>query len=152
MESQKLTAKFTSPREVLLVSPAGDRCQRFEAGETALVHRSLFGVAIASGLMPEEPLEITLEAENTSPTPKKSQEQIVHEGLIEACRLLILRGNPNDFTLAQGLPRASSVKKLVNFNFTAQDVKRAFEEAMHEVNTNGDDGKEHSEPGSGAAE
>ena len=114
------------------------------------MHQSLFGEAVAAGLMPEEPLDVKEEVV-VEEKPRQS-EDVQHAELIKACHTLILRGNPGDFTNTSGLPRAASVKKLVDFKFTAQDVKRAFEVAMHEVETNGDDGKEHSEPGSGAAE
>jgi hypothetical protein len=57
---------------------------------------------------------------------------MVAEGLLDACKTLIARGNPNDFT-QMGQPRTAAVKKLVDFEFTANDVRRAFEQAMFEV-------------------
>lgn len=152
MELNKVrTAKFTSPRDVTIVSPDGSKCQHFEAGETKAVHEALFGVAVQSGLMPEEPLDIASHEKAVEAPPKLSREEIVQAGLLEACRTLILRGNPGDFTMA-GQPRAAAVKKLVNFDFTANDVRRAFEEASLEVETDGNDSTEHSESSSSAAE
>lgn len=148
-ETRPLQARFTASTDVRIVSPNGAKVMIFEAGQTQAVHRDLFGVAIAAGLVPEDPLELQLRPE---PEPKKqTQEEMVAEGLLEACRTLIIRGNPKDFTLA-GVPRAASVKKLVDFNFTNKDVKLAFEQAMFEVEQDGNDGKEHSEPSSSAAE
>ena len=141
MESEKIVANFTSARAVRIVSPAGDKCQIFEPGETALVHRDLWSVAIAAGLMPEEPLtdQVAVHQEldvGTIEVPVetkgKSQEEIVSEGLLDACKTLIARGNPNDFT-QMGQPRTAAVKKLVDFDFTANDVRRAFDQAMFEV-------------------
>jgi hypothetical protein len=125
----------------------------FEAGQTRLVHKDLWSAAITAGLMPEESLqEETAQAQAAPVVPEnKSQEEIVSEGLLEACKTLIARGNPNDFTQL-GQPRAASVKKLVDFDFTANDVRRAFEQAMFEVESDGDDGTEHSESGSGTSE
>ena len=39
----------------------------------------------------------------------------------------------------------------VDFSFTTKDVESAFLEAMHEVEQDGDDSKEHSEQSSVAA-
>ena len=158
MESEKMTAKFTAIRAVRIVSPVGDKCQNFEAGETATVHRDLWSVAIAAGLMPEEDLnqgmvrqELDVGTIEVPPAPTKTQEEIVSEGLIEACKTMIARGNPNDFTQL-GQPRAAAVKKLVDFDFTANDVRRAFEQAMFEVENDGDDSKEPAESSSSTAE
>ena len=140
------TAKFTASRDVRLVSDAGDMCTNFEAGETKVIHRSLFAVAIREGLVPEEPLEAP-----PPPVVKPPQEKIVSDGLVEACKTLILRGVPGDFTI-HGKPRAASVKKLVDFDFTARDVADAFEKAMHEVEQDGNNDEERTEPSSSAAE
>ena len=140
-DRRPLTARFTSPRDVTLVAPDGSRCQIFKAGETAEVHKSMFGVAVDHGLMPEDPLEKI--AEPVVPENKPQEVQVM-DGLVEACTTLIVRANPQDFKL-NGEPRAASVKKLVNFDFTAKDVQRAFEQAMHEVDQNGNDSSEHSE-------
>ena len=72
-------------------------------------------------------------------------------GLIDACKMLITRGNPDDFTIP-GYPRAASAKKLVDFDFSTRDLHDAFAEAMHEVEQDGDDSTEHSEPVSESAE
>ena len=85
MESHKITARFTAINATRIVSPAGDKCQNFEAGETAAVHRDMWSVAIAAGLMPEEPLaDETVQIQTDAgivevpPVPvKKSQEEIV---------------------------------------------------------------------------
>lgn len=157
MESEKKVAKFTAIRAVRIVTPAGDKCQNFEPGETANVHRDLWPVAIAAGLMPEEDLQEGVVRQELDvgtievPPVKKSQEEIVLEGLTEACKTLIARGNPNDFTQL-GQPRAAAVKKLVDFDFTANDVRRAFEQAMFEVENDGNDSKEPAEPSSSSAE
>jgi hypothetical protein len=135
MESNKITAKFTAARATRLVSPNGAKSQNFEAGETKEVHKDLWSVAIASGLMPEEALEKSEPAPAPVEEPvaeKQSQEDLVSEGLLDACKTLIARGNPNDFT-QMGQPRTAAVKKLVDFEFTANDVRRAFEQAMFEV-------------------
>jgi hypothetical protein len=142
-DKRPLTARFTSPRDVTLVAPDGSRCQIFTAGQTLPVHKSLFSVAIEHGLMPEDSLEVATMIVDVP--ENKSQEVIVTEGLTEACKVLISRANPQDFKL-NGEPRAASVKKLVDFDFTTRDVQRAFEQAMHEVDQYGDDNPEHSEP------
>ena len=146
-DNRPLLAEFTATTATRIVSPDGSRCMNFEAGETRAVHRDLFAAAIAQHLVPMEPLEYAV----PELPENKPQEVTVMEGLVEACTTLIIRGNPNDFTLI-GQPRAASVKKLVDFNFTTNDVKRAFEQAMHEVEQNGDDSTEHPESSVSAAE
>ena len=136
---------FTATQATRIVSEDGAMCVMFEAGETITIQRDLFTVATAAGLVPEAPLEAPpKEAE------RKSREEKVKQGLIEACKTLILRGNPKDF-LISGQPRAASVKKIVDFQFTNKDVERAFSEAIHEVEHHGDDRKEHSESSSSTA-
>ena len=158
MESEKVTARFTSARAVRIVSPIGDKSQNFEAGETASVHRDMWAVAIAAGLIPEENLgqgtvrqELDVGTIEVPPAPAPSQEEIVSEGLLDACKTLIARGDPNDFTQL-GQPRAAAIKKLVDFDFTANDVRRAFEQAMFEVENDGNDSTESAEPSSSTAE
>lgn len=133
MESVKDAAKFTAATATRIVSDNGAMCMNFEAGETRTVHKELFSAALRAGLVPEEGLE-------TPPEPevkvKRSKEELTSDGLLEACRTLIIRGDPKDFTVV-GQPRAASIKKLVDFDFTANDIRRAFEAAMHEVETGG---------------
>lgn len=143
-------AKFTAAVATRVVSPDGSQCMNFEPGQTRSVPKSMFGVAIAAGLMPEEPLEKDAISAEVA-VDKRSQEEIVMEGLVEACKQLIARGNPNDFTVV-GQPRAASVKKLVDFEqFTARDVHRAFEQATSEVE-NGNHSTEHTESSSSDSE
>ena len=157
MESKKKIARFTSPRDVRLVHPAGIKSQIFKAGETANVHKDLWSVAIEAGLMPEESLaEETVQIQTDAgtvevPPVKKSQEEVVREGCVEACKTLIARGNPNDFTQL-GQPRASSVRKLVDFDFTARDVREAFEQAMFEGENDGNNSEKPAEPSSSVTE
>lgn len=140
--TKPLQVAFTAPEAVRIVSDNGAKCMIFEAGQTRNVHRDLFGPAIAAGLVPEGPMEVKPE-----PEPKKqSREELVEEGLLEACKELIARGNPKDFTVV-GQPRAASVKKLVDFRFTSREVQRAFEQAMHEVE-HGDNDTKRTEPSS----
>jgi hypothetical protein len=120
----------------------------FKAGETLNVHRDLFAPAIEAGLVPVDSLEPEVLKE---PVKVKVTQESLDRELIEACKELIAKGIPEDFTLV-GLPRAASVKKLVKSNFTARDVTKAFETAMYEVETDGDDSKKCSEPSSSAAE
>lgn len=140
-------AKFTSAKDVRIVSDCGSMCTNMKAGETRNLPRALFSAALVAGLIPDEPLEVAQEPEPENQT----QEVTVSTGLIEACTTLIARGNPNDFTLI-GQPRAASVKKLVDFEFTTKDVERAFSEAMHEVEQDGNKSTEHTESSSSAAE
>ena len=139
-DERPLTAKFTSPRDLTLVAPDGSRCQIFKAGETVPVHRDLFGEAINHGMVPADPDDLS----PPKPVENQTEEVTVKEGLIEACKVLIARGNPGDFTIP-GFPRAASAKKLVDFDFTTKDLKEAFAEAMHEVEQDGNDSTEHSE-------
>jgi len=148
LDTRPLLAKFTAAKDTRIVADNGTKCMNFEAGETLRVHRDLWAAAIREGLVPEESLEAKdLDPPKVEPVTVESQ----FDKLKEACTTLILKGNRDDFTLV-GQPRAGAVKKLVDFNFTARDVNRAFEEAMHEVEQDGDDSKEHSEPSSVAAE
>jgi hypothetical protein len=130
-------AAFTATVETRIVSDNGTMCMNFEAGETLKVPRELYKEAVAAGLMPMEPLVLPKEPD----VPEQVSEE---ELLLEAVKKLIIQGNPNDFTVV-GQPRAASVKKLVNFRFTNESVRRAFELAMHEVEQNVDDDTEHSE-------
>ena len=148
MEQPKF-ASFTSPREITLVAPDGSRCHRFEAGETAMVHEVLWPVAVDKGLMPAQPSDLKEPPKQEVPPPP--QEVTNAAGLLEACKTMIVRGNPADFT-PTGRPRAASAKKLVDFEFTQRELYDAFATAMHEVEQDGDDGQEHSEPGVSAAE
>ena len=140
-------ASFTASRDISLMAADGSHSVIFEAGESKRIRKELFVVAVAAGLMPDEALE------NIAPpvVKKVSKEERLDTGLLEACKTLILKANPDDFTVV-GQPRAASVKKLVDFEFTTKDVERAFSEAVHEVEQYGDDSKEHSEPSSVAAE
>lgn len=142
MEQIAKTAKFTSPRDITLVAPDGSRCQHFEAGETALVHEKLFSVAIDKGLVPQNPDDLLDAPKVQAPPPPR--EITNAQGLLVALREMIARGNPADFT-PTGRPRAASVKKLVDFDFTQKELYEAFAAAMHEVEQDGDDGKEHTE-------
>jgi len=143
----KQSAAFTAAVATRIVDDAGTMCANFEAGETRTIPKVLFNAALVGGLMPTEPLEVEPPAE----VKKRPQEEVISTGLIEACKTLIAKGNPADFTVV-GQPRAASVKKLVDFHFTNKDVERAFSEAMHEVEQDGDDSKEHSEPSGGVTE
>jgi len=144
LAKEKQIAQFTSPRQVRLVAPDGTMCINFEAGETLGVHRKMFGVAIAAGLIPEEPLEY----QEPKPQEKKTREESVQEKLILACKELIIAGDPKrDFTKI-GKPRAASIKKLVDFDFNGAELTRAFDQAMYEVDNNGGDSQEPSEPSS----
>ncbi len=140
-------ASFTSPRKVRLMAPDGSHCALFEAGETKNIRKELFTIAIEKGLVPEEPL-VTLEAPEVP--ENKPHEVTVHEGLVEVCKTLIAKGIEKDFTMG-GVPRAASVKKLVDFSFTTKQIERAFSEAMHEVEQNGNSSQEHSEQSGVAA-
>ena len=137
-------ATFTAAVETRIVADNGSMCTNFEAGESKKIHYFLFTAAIAAGLVPEEPLEFQEQTETKKPEPKE-------DVLLVACKTLILRGDPGDFTVG-GQPRAASVKKLVDCRFTGQDVKRAFDQAMFEVEQDGDNDTEHSEPSSSTAE
>lgn len=147
LDTRPASAKFTAAREVRIVSELGNMCANFEAGQTRQIPKALFNAALLAGLIPEEPLDAPPKV-----VENKSQKVAVEEGLKEACTKLILRGKPQDFTVNTGYPRAASVKKLVDFDFTTNDVRRAFEEAMHEVDQDGDDRTEHTEPSSSVTE
>jgi hypothetical protein len=146
-ESRPASAAFTAAVETRIVDDCGTMCAVFQAGETRFIPRVLFDAALTHGLMPVDPLELAPVAP-VKPPPK---EEIVATGLVGACKELIARGNPEDFTVV-GQPRAASVKKLVDFNFTTKEVERAFSEAMHEVEQDGDDSTESAEPSSVTAE
>jgi hypothetical protein len=145
-DTRPASAAFTATLETRIVSSAGDMCAVFQPGETRFIPRALFDAALMNGLIPVAPLE-------PAPVVVKSQtkEEVVEVGLVGACKVLIARGNPEDFTVV-GQPRAASVKKLVDFSFTTKEVERAFSEAMHEVEQDGDDSTEHTEPSSVTAE
>jgi len=149
-KARPASAEFTAAAATRIVADSGIMCANFEAGETRRIPEVLFDAALMHGLMPEEPLELSPEPQ-PEPEPGKEAEDVVATGLIEACKTLISRGNPEDFTVV-GQPRAASVKKLVDFHFTTKDVERAFSEAMHEVEQDGNDSTEHPEPSSSAAE
>lgn len=122
-------------------------CVIFEKGETRSIRKEFFTPAIDAGLVPDEPLTVT--AEPIVPE-NKPHDVTVHEGLIEACKTLIGKGLGEDFTVA-GIPRAASVKKLVDFSFTTKQIERAFSEAMHEVEQDGNSSQEHPEQSVSAA-
>jgi hypothetical protein len=147
LSKTKKAAAFTAAAATRIVSADGSMCASFEAGETRVIPSVLFDAALTHGMVPEGPLELEPPAEEPGPP----QEEVISAGLIEACRTLIIRGNKADFTVV-GLPRAASVKKLVDFHFTNKDVERAFSEALHEVEIDGDDSTEHSEPSSSVTE
>ena len=139
LETEIVSAKFTSPRDVTIVSADGGQCAIFQAGQTRTIPKRLFDAALLAGLVPEgsivpEPL----------PIKKPTQKEAVSAGLLTACKTLILRGIETDFTKV-GQPRVPAVRKLVDFDFTNRDLREAFELAMHEVEHNGDDSTEHSE-------
>lgn len=140
-------ARFTASEATRIVADNGTKCANFEAGETLSIHKDLFAPAIRAGLVPEEPLK---EADVPKPPHRelRTRQEIIDEELLAACRELISKGNPNDFTRL-GQPRVSSVKKLVNSeNFTAKDAQRAFEQAMFEVSQDGHDDTEHTQSSS----
>ena len=146
MKQEQMFAKFTAIKDTRIVADNGTKCMNFEAGETLPVHRDMHAAAMRAGLVPE--VEIP---EPAPPPPKKTQEEMIHEGLLEACRVLIVKGDPKDYTLV-GEPRAASAKKLVDFDFTKAQLLRAWEEAVHEGKVNGDDSQKHSEPDLSTAE
>ena len=146
MESTKNMARFTAPQAARIVADNGTKVVLFERGQTQAIHRDLFAAALREGLVPEEELE---ERDiPRAPEPQGSKEEMTAKKLIEACRDIIARGNPDDFTVV-GQPRLSSVKKLVDFDsFTAKDVQAAFELAMFEVEQSGNESTKHPEPSS----
>jgi len=146
LDTRPASAKFTSPRDVTIVSEDGGQCSVFEAGQTRQIGRRLFDAAIAAGLIPETPLETTPEVPEN-----KTREETVTVGLLEACKELIVRGNPADFTTV-GHPKVAALKNLVDFDFTGREAKEVFALAMHEVEQDGNDSPEHPEPSSGATE
>ena len=152
MELNKDMAEFTADRDVRVVAEDGTMCVIFEEGETKAIHRKLWPAAVAAGLVPEAPENLEKkDTEKPPEQPKQSKEELVAAGLLVAIKEMIVRGDPKDFTVV-GLPRTAAVKKLVDFDFTAQEVQRAFELAVHEVGQDGDDGKERSESDSNTAE
>ena len=144
-DNRPATAEFTAARDVRIVSELGDMCANFAAGETREIPKALFNAALTAGLIPEGTLEVNV------PEKKPSQVEITTTGLQAACKTLITRGVAEDFTVS-GYPRAASVKKLVDFDFTASEMRVAFEEAMHEVNGHGNNSTEHSEPSGSTTE
>ncbi len=145
-DTRPISAKFTAPHDVTIVSEDGGQCAVFEAGQTREIGRRLFSCAITAGLIPETPIEAP-----PAVPENKTREESVSEGLLEACKILIARGNPGDFTVV-GHPRAAPLKKLVNFDFTGREAKEAFDLAMHEVEQDGNDSPEHSESSSSVTE
>jgi hypothetical protein len=97
--------------------------------------------------LPEGPLEEQV----PEPAERKSSEEETADKVLEAVRQLVARGNPADFTQL-GKPRAASVKKLVDCEFTGADVQRAFEQAMFEVEQSGDESTQHPESSSSDTE
>ncbi len=150
MELNSSMARFTAVSWTRIVAENGTKCAEFEPGQTMAIHKDLWGPAMAAGLVPENPDDLLPPKPEVKPQTKQSKEEMVAEGLLEAVKELIIRGNPNDFTVV-GHPRTASVKNLVDFDFTAQEVRTAFEKAIHEVN-HGDDSQEHTEPSSSAIE
>jgi hypothetical protein len=146
-DNRPLTAKFTAISATRIVADNGTKCMNFEAGETLNVHRDLFPAAIRAGLVPEGPLEEQV----PEPAERKSSEEETADKVLEAVRQLVARGNPADFTQL-GKPRAASVKKLVDCEFTGADVQRAFEQAMFEVEQSGDESTQHPESSSSDTE
>lgn len=146
-------AKFIATVDTRLVAPDGSMCMNFQAGQTREVPKLLYPQAIAAGLMPEQADSITAES-IAVPAPPRSmtQTQTIEEGLVEACKTLVARGRPEDFTVNVGLPRVPSLKKLVDFDFTARQAREAFERAMFEVNKDDDDSTEHPESGGSVTE
>ena len=140
--------KFIAAKDTRIVSDDGSMCMNFESGQERLVHPWLFSAAIRGGLVPTEPLEVVEEKE---PEVRKSTEEETADQVLEAVKTLVARGDPNDFTQL-GQPRTASVKKLVDCEFTAAEVQRAFEQAMFEVETSGDESTEHSESSSSDTE
>ncbi len=140
-------ASFTAAKAVRVMAADGSHSAIFEAGESKKIRKELFVAAVEAGLVPDEELKVI--------APPKvvniSKEQRLETGLIAAIKTLIARGNTDDFTVV-GNPRTASVKKLVDFDFTTKDVERAFLEAVHEVEQDGNDSTQHSEPSSVAAE
>jgi hypothetical protein len=147
MESTKPgSATFLATVAVRIVDSGGVMCANFAAGESREIPAILFDAALLAGLIPESAVEAP--PVNAPPPP---QEVTVADGLKAAVKTLIIRAEPNDFTVV-GNPRAASVKKLVDFEFTAKDIEKAFSEAMHEVEQDGNDSPEHSESSSESAE
>ena len=145
MESER--AEFTAIEATRIVAKDGTMCMTFEAGQTKSVPRLMFSEAIHAGLVPEEPLEY----KEPTPVLRKSTEEETASAVLEAVRILVARGDPNDFTQL-GKPRAASVKKLVDCDFTGAEVQTAFEQAMFEVEQGGDESTEHSESSSSTTE
>lgn len=148
MESKEELVEFTAAVPTRIVAEDGTLCMNFEAGESRLVPKKLHTPAMQSGLVPES----RLEAPSPPPAPLPTKEEIIEEGLLEACKTLIMRANPNDFTAIHGTPRVASLQKLVDFDFKAADAKKAFERAMFEVEQDANNSTEHSEPSSDATE
>lgn len=154
MESEVILTEFTAAIDTRIVSDNGAKCMIFEAGQTLKVHKDLWPAAMRAGLVPKNPDEMAEKPEGPKEPaikPGKSKEEAIREGLIEACKQLIARGDTKDFTVL-GLPRTASVKKLVDFDFKARDVQEAFEQAMFEVEQNGDESTELAESSSGDTE
>ena len=140
-------AEFTAIQATRLVDPDGTMCMNFEAGQTRAVPRLLFSEAIKAGLVPEGPLE----HKEPKAAERKSAEEETADQVLDAVKTLVARGNPADFTQL-GKPRAASVKKLVDCEFTGAEVQRAFEQAMFEVEQGGDESTQHPESNSSDSE
>lgn len=147
MESPIDLVEFTATEATRIVSEDGTLCMVFEPGETLLVQRKLHKVALRAGLVPEQEVPAEIPVQRIT----ESREEIVKNGLLEACKTLIMRGNPADFTTV-GNPRAASLKKLVDFDFKTQEATEAFNLAMHEVEQDGNNSPEYSEPVSDTTE
>ncbi len=133
--------KFTASEHIRIVSDNGAYVMIFEPGQTRRVVKPLWSAAVRAGLVPADPDVKTPELPPEPEKPRKVGEDEKKAKLIEAAKELIAKQLPEDFTVT-GKLRTASVKKLVDFDFTARDVQDAYDEALHEVRSSGNDDSE----------
>ena len=98
-----------------------------ESGEEYTVIRDLYECALAAGMTPLTDLTPEpVEEEEVRVLPSEDEKIAA---LVEPCEILVARGASKDFTTV-GDPKVSAIRKLVDFDFSKQQLLQAHKLAI----------------------
>ena len=106
-----------------------------KSGEEYNVVRDLYDCALAAGMTPLTNLAPELVEEEEARVLPSEDEKIA--ALVEPCEILVARGVSKDFTTV-GDPKVSSIRKLVDFDFSKQQLLQAHKLAIFNATNNSD--------------
>ena len=129
-------AKFLATSTVVV--SGGGHQQTVEKGKEYVLRKEMFESAIERGMIPQQPLEIQDKSNTREGDTRTVDDKF--EVLVERCQHLILLSEAKNFTKTLK-PRIGVVREMVDFDFTRQQLYRAYQHAIFRNEQNDSDSK-----------